>query len=137
MTDRDKTHYQKLEEKWDNRTLDEAIADDMKSMREYAANNEIPEILYDNTIAICLTNSSKGEYSDSVTSSLLGNEKHSGQEQRDTLLKHTRLDVALLCQRVERIIKVVKRDSDVLAVNCWLMFVLIIMNVILIYKVWL
>ena len=44
MTDRDKTHYQKLEEKWDNRTLDEAIADDMQSMREYAANNEIPEI---------------------------------------------------------------------------------------------
>ena len=64
MTDRDKTHYQKLEEKCDNRTLDEAIADDIKSMREYAANNEIPEILYDNTIAICLTNSSKEEYSD-------------------------------------------------------------------------
>ena len=137
MTDRDKTDHQKFKEKWHNRTLDEAIADDIKSVRKYTANNEIPEILYDNTIAICLTNSSKGEYSDSVTFSLLGNEKHSAQEQRDTLLDHTRQDVALLCQRVERIIKVVKRDSNVLALNCWLMFVLIIMNVFSIYKVWL
>jgi hypothetical protein len=72
----------------------------------------------------------------SLCSQIDDDEEYSAQKKRDTLIRHTRQDAALAVLRSERIIMRVMALERTAWIHTGLIALLIILNAVIMYKVW-